>query len=197
MMKLFRFHLTALSAITLRMTGIGAKRVGACCAAVSVAGLLVSACGGSSHSSSAVANVNSSRVATAIQVSVRRERHVNASVTCPTGVPLREHVTFYCVAAVGSKVTPFDVTETGGAGHVTYVGVSPAKTRLLSTTQVARAIGDSIKSKKGITAVVRCPADIPIQQGLPFACTATTKSGAVAFEVRETDDHGHVTYRAL
>jgi len=179
------------------MASIRARRIGAGCAAVSVAGLLASACGSSSHSSAIAANVNPARVASAIQVSVHQERHVTAAVTCPSGVPVREHVKFYCVAEVGSKVTPFDVTETGGAGHVTYVGVSPAKTPLLSTTQVARAIGDSIKSSKGITAVVRCPTDIPIQQGLPFACTATTKSGHIAFEVRETDDHGHVTYRAF
>jgi hypothetical protein len=178
------------------VSGVGITRVGTFWTAAFAVGALASACGSSSHSNNVATTVNSSRVARAIQVSVRQERHVNASVTCPSGVPLRAREKFYCVAEAGSKITPFDVTETGAGGHVTYVGVSPSKIRLLSTTQVASAIVASIKSSKGISAVVRCPADIPVQPGLPFACTATSKSGSAHFEVRQTAD-GHISYSAL
>jgi hypothetical protein len=174
------------------------RRIGTRCAVVSVAaGLIASACGGSHHSTTTTATVNPARVAAAIAASVRHDRHVDASVTCPSGVPLRAHATFYCVAQVGSRVTPFHVNEIGATGHVTYVGVSPHQAPLLGTASVARAIVASIKSSRGVTAVVRCPVDIPMQRGLAFACTATTRSGSTHFEVRQTDGHGHVTYHAL
>jgi hypothetical protein len=177
---------------------IGARGLRTCALGISVAaGLLASGCGGSSHPGASGATIDSSRVANAIAASVRHERHVDASVTCPSGLPVRRRATFYCVGQVGSRVTPFHVTETGGHGQVRWVGVSPDRTRLLGTAAVARAIVASIKSSRGVTAVVRCPADIPMQRGLPFACTATTKSGDTHFEVRQTDDHGHVTYHAL
>ena len=163
-----------------------------------LSGLAVSACGGSSHSSTSQrATIDSSQVANAIEASVHSKRHVAASVTCPSGLPQRRHASFYCVAQVRSHITPFRVTETGTSGQVKWVGVSPDSTHLLGTTAVAKAIVASIKSAKGVTAVVRCPADIPMQRGLPFACTAITKSGNTHFEVRQTDGHGHVSYHAL
>ena len=190
-------HNTGLSHTAARVRAC-TQRIGTRCAIVSVtAGLVASACGDSHHSATTVATVNPIRVAAAIAASVRHDRHVDASVTCPSGVPLRKHARFYCVAQVGPRLTPFHVTETGAAGQVTYVGVSPHQAPLLGTGSVARAIVASIKSSRGVTAVVRCPVDIPMQRGLAFACTATTRSGSTHFEVRQTDGHGHVTYHAL
>jgi hypothetical protein len=155
-------------------------------------------CGGSGHTTTtAAAPLDAARVAGAIQTSVHSKRHVSATVTCPSGMPQRKDAKFYCVAQVGAHITPFRVTETGADGQVTWVGVSPKTTHLLATSNVAKAIGASIKSSKHLDAVVRCPADIPLQRGLPFACTATTRSGQAHFEVRQTDGRGHVTYHAL
>jgi hypothetical protein len=159
--------------------------------------ITVSACGGSGGATSTHAAIDSTRVATAIETSIHHKRHVDASVTCPSGVAQRADERFYCVAQIGSHITPFRVTETGARGQVDWVGVSPSTTQLLGTTAVARAIGNSIKSARHIDAVVRCPADIPMQRGLPFACTAITHQGDTHFEVRQTDAHGHVTYHAL
>jgi hypothetical protein len=177
----------------------GARRARICAAvALSAAtGLLATACGGSGHSSTTATTVSPERVEAAIAASVHHQRHVDASVTCPTGVPLRAQVKFYCVAQVHSQLTPFHVTETGASGHVTYAGVSASRTRMLGTAAVARAIGASIKSARGVTAVVHCPLNITMQRGLPFACTATTKSGDTHFKVRQTDGRGHVSYHAL
>jgi hypothetical protein len=161
------------------------------------AGLLAAACGGSGHAAPTGQTVNPVKVASAIAASVRHERHLEAAVTCPSGVPLRAHQTFYCAAEVRSRVTPFAVTQTDGRGHVRYVGVSPRRTRLLGTAVVARAIVGSLEASRGVKAIVRCPVGIPMQRGLPFACTVVTKSGDTHFEVRQTDDRGHVTFHAL
>jgi hypothetical protein len=177
------------------------RRVGTRCALVITAaaatGLVAAGCGGSGGSTTTATTVSPAHVEAAIAQSVRHARHVDASVTCPSGVPVRKHAHFYCVAQVGAQLTPFRVTETGDGGRVTWVGVSPSHTHLLGTTSVAKAIVASIKSSRGVTAVVRCPTVIPMQRGLPFACTAKTKSGDTHFEVRQTDSHGHVTYHAL
>jgi hypothetical protein len=177
---------------------VGRRRSPWYAVAVTVAGgLIAAACGGSGGSGTTATTVSPAHVEAAIASSIHRSRHVDASVTCPSGVPIHRHARFYCVAQVGAQITPFRVTETGEHGRVSYVGVSPQHTHLLGTTAVAQAIVAKIRSSKGVKAVVSCPADIPMQRGLPFACTAKTKSGDTHFEVRQVDNHGHVTYHAL
>lgn len=123
---------------------------------------------------------------------------MSASVTCPTGITLKRGTQFYCVAQVGSRITPFRVTETNGSGHVSFVGVSKKRAPLLATSSLRTAIGATIRRSRRIEATVRCPNGIPRQRGLSFVCSATDPSGKVTlFEVHQLDGEGHVSYRGL
>jgi hypothetical protein len=153
--------------------------------------IAVAACGGSHH-----ATVDAARVARAITDSARSQRHQRATVSCPTGVPLKARQRFYCVAQVGSRETPFLVTETNARGAVSYVGLQPNQVPLLSTARVAAAIRQTIHAKRGKRENVLCPASIPRQQGLEFVCAASTGRTATYFVVREINAYGRVSYRS-
>lgn len=105
-------------------------------------------------------------------------------------------VHFLCVAEQGAHNTPFAVIERDGAGHVSYTGLDPSAAPLLDTTRIALAIQQSIVAKRGLHARVSCPTDIPRQQGLTFVCAAGTGTRLTAFEVKQVDSDGHVTYAA-
>jgi hypothetical protein len=92
----------------------------------------MSACGSSSSSSTsstAASNLNTVRVAGAIQESILKERKLHAKVVCPTTVPQEQGKTFECVATTTSAKAPhtevkttFVVTIQNSKGYVTYVG---------------------------------------------------------------------------
>ena len=164
-------------------------------AVTAVIAVIATGCGSSGGGTTAT--VNSVRVELAIAASVHAQRGVAAKVTCPTGIPLAAHRRFHCVAAVGSRDTPFLVTERDAVGHVSYVGVSPSSTRLLDTNMIARAIQRSVRNQRALSATVLCPSDIPQQRGLRFVCIATIPGRrATDFDVQQTDSSGHVSYRA-
>jgi len=93
---------------------------------------LLSACGSSNSSSTeppATKTVNSSQVVQSIEESVLRERHIHATVVCPTAVPAQKGHTFECIATSRSTTkpfvelkTPFLVTIQSNSGYVTYAG---------------------------------------------------------------------------
>jgi hypothetical protein len=173
----------------------------------------VAGCGGASHpakttshtssttshtSTTASRTVDRSRVAAAIAASVKSERHVDASVTCPTGVASRTAPRFYCVAQVGAQITTFAITRSGSSGQLSFTGVGASAVPHLDAGRIEQSIAASIKGSRGATAAVRCPVDFPRQRGLSFVCSATARSGATTrFEVRQLDSHGRVTYRGL
>jgi uncharacterized lipoprotein YajG len=64
--------------------------------------------------------LDTERVERAIEASILQQRHVSATVTCPSGVVQRQGVTFVCIATTQKGTTPFDVTQTDSAGHVSY-----------------------------------------------------------------------------
>lgn len=75
-----------------------------------------------------------------------------------------------------------------GAGH-------PASaTHYLDTARVARAIAQSIQSKRHLRAHVICPHGIVQRKGFDFACLAIYAGGQTTFTVVQMDDHGHVSY---
>jgi hypothetical protein len=170
-----------------RAKGIGIRTV---IAAVALASWLAG-CGSKTDS-----NLDAVHVARSIAASIEQQRHVSAQVTCPTTVPQRAHLRFWCVAEIGSSNTSFLVTERDGSGHVTYVGERPARTPVLDSAKVESAIEHTIEAKTHKQATVQCPSGIPRQSGLPFICTATTAGGATDFRVDQSDSDGHVTYRA-
>jgi hypothetical protein len=159
----------------------------------------VAGCGGSSHSSTTTSRtVDRSRIAAAIAASVKSERHVDSSVTCPTGAASRAAPRFYCVAQVGARITTFAITRSGTSGQLSFAGVGGSVVPHLDAGRIEQSIAASIKGSRGAKATVRCPVDFPRQRGLSFVCTATVPSGgSTRFEVSQVDGHGRVTYRGI
>jgi hypothetical protein len=92
---------------------------------------MISACGSSSSTTSTAASttLNTANVAKSIETSILNERHLAATVVCPTGVPQEKGKTFECIATSRATKAPFVVTKTpfvvtvqSKAGYVTYVG---------------------------------------------------------------------------
>ena len=106
--------------------GAAVRRGAVLATAALVGAAALSACG----SSSKPAELNTARVARAIETSILEQRRLHATVTCPAGVPQEKGHVFECVAIVRSTKppynvvyrTPFEVTETNSAGYTTYVG---------------------------------------------------------------------------
>jgi hypothetical protein len=99
-------------------------------AALACAGL-ASACGSSTSTSSTStpANLNVVRVQRSIEESILKQRHLHATVTCPSVVPQEQGKVFECIAVTHSTAkpsvegrTPFVVTIQNKSGYVTYVG---------------------------------------------------------------------------
>jgi hypothetical protein len=61
-------------------------------------------------------------VESAIERSVRRQRGLRATVTCPKEVLQKAGVNFSCTAKVNGRASKFDVTQTDDKGHVRFVG---------------------------------------------------------------------------
>ena len=155
----------------------------------------LSGCGSSSPK---LRVVNPARVSSAIAASVRRERRVSATITCPTGVPLKARTQFYCVAQRGGQITPFRVMQTDGSGDIAFVGVDPRSAPLLATTAVSEDIAASIRRSRNARATVHCPEGMPRQRGLSFVCSATVLAHKLTlFKVTQVDTDGHVRYQKL
>ncbi len=111
----------------LARTGAGALAALACAA-------LLGACGSSNSSSSSTTrpgkpNLNIARVERSIEQSIRTERKLASTVTCPQFVTQEPGVTFECVATTASPKkkgtlvkTPFVVTVENKSGFVSYTG---------------------------------------------------------------------------
>jgi hypothetical protein len=89
----------------------------------------MSACGWSASKTPAKTNLDTARVARSIKQSILTQRHLRATVVCPTTVVQEAGKTFECIATTrGAKPpfkvvkTPFVVTVTSSNGYVTYVG---------------------------------------------------------------------------
>jgi Domain of unknown function (DUF4333) len=153
--------------------------------------LLLAGCGGSSTPKT----VDPTHVEQAIARSVKAQRHLSASVTCPSGMPLRKGAGFYCVAQDGTTITTFAVTETDNQGAVRYLGLKPSQVPELDTTAIEASIAKSIATKRQLVAKVACPSGIPRQKGLPFVCTATAAGKKAAdFVVDQHNDSGRVSF---
>ena len=82
------------------------------------AGVAVTACGGSP---TPVTILDTEKVESAIQQSIKAQRSHNARVSCPSGVHQKKGLVFNCTAVVKKASTRFVVTELDDAGHVSYV----------------------------------------------------------------------------
>lgn len=70
--------------------------------------------------------LNIARVERAIRHSIRSQRQLDSTVTCPAEVIQQQGITFRCSATVTGQNYPFAVTEVDGHGHVQYVGLHQA-----------------------------------------------------------------------
>ncbi len=79
----------------------------------------LSACG--SSKSSSPEKLSTAQTRAAIEESILRERHIRATVTCPTEVARQKGVTFQCLAVSASGArTTFHVIEVNDRGSVRY-----------------------------------------------------------------------------
>ncbi len=62
----------------------------------------------------------------AIRHSIRSQRRLDSSVSCPAEVIQRDGTNFTCSATVNGERYPFAVREVDGTGHVRYVGLQRA-----------------------------------------------------------------------
>jgi hypothetical protein len=89
--------------------------------AAAAALVLLSGCG--SDDPKEVVILNTERVERAIEDSIQSKRHLEAHVSCPSGVHQQKSLQFECTAELErGGTTTFDVTQTDDKGHVTYVG---------------------------------------------------------------------------
>jgi hypothetical protein len=86
--------------------------------------VLLCGCGGGKSKTPPTAThvLDTSKVAQAIQDSIRAERKLRARVVCPTGVPQQKGLRFACLAVLEHGTTTFTVDQSDDQGHVTYVG---------------------------------------------------------------------------
>jgi ribosomal protein L13E len=150
---------------------------------------LLSALAGCGTSTS---KLDTAGVERAIANSIRAERNIDATVSCPSGIPQQKGRVFTCMARLTVGTYPVSVTEVDGAGHVRYG--NPASLSELDMAGVARAITISIRTQRRLAARVSCPAEVLQQKGLVFTCTATVRSRGYPFSVTEVDGAGHVRY---
>jgi len=98
---------------------LGRRPIAGVVAAVAV-GLLLAACGSGSSSTSSEF-LSTKQTSAAIEESILTQRHIHASVVCPTEVVREKGVTFQCVATTPSGAkTVFHVVEANSRGYVEY-----------------------------------------------------------------------------
>jgi hypothetical protein len=80
----------------------------------------LTACGDSAPAKKVL---NTEEVERAIEKSIREQRKLDSSVTCPVNIEQKKGNDFSCYADVNGKRFEFKVTQTDDDGHVTYLGV--------------------------------------------------------------------------
>ena len=87
--------------------------------AAAAAALALAGCGGSDKPKI----LDTERVERAIEQSIFKERKIQATVSCPSGVERKKGKKFRCIATFKGGRTPFVVTQTDDRGAVRYIGV--------------------------------------------------------------------------
>ncbi len=128
----------------------------------------------------------------AIAASILTQRHLYATVRCPSKVPRKAGLVFTCTASLNVGTYPVSVTETNNSGHFRYQNQAPLVT--LNIAGVEQAIRQSISSQRRLSSTVTCPAEVIQKAGIVFTCTAMVHGQSYPFEVTEVDDSGHVRY---
>ncbi len=157
-----------------------------CLAAAAVAVAALAGCGSSKPT------LNTGVVERAVASSILAQRHVHATVACPSMVPRRVRLQFTCTARLEVGTYPVSVVQTNGAGRVRYESRAPLI--VLDIAAVKRAITQSILSQRHLRSTVVCPAEVIQQAGIVFTCKAVVSGKRYPFTVTEIDGNGHVRY---
>jgi hypothetical protein len=67
-------------------------------------------------------------------------------------------------------------------------------TATLDVSPVEGAIAHSILTQRNVTTVVTCPANLPLETGYRFTCSAALDAGSYPVSVVELNDRGGVSY---
>jgi len=92
-------------------------------ASVLAVACLLAAIAGCGDSAPAKKVLNTEAVERSIEKSIKEQRKLDSSVTCPVNIEQKKGNDFTCFADVKGKRFEFKVTQTDDDGHVTYVGV--------------------------------------------------------------------------
>ncbi|HXR29319.1 MAG TPA: DUF4333 domain-containing protein [Solirubrobacteraceae bacterium] len=155
-------------------------------AAGGLVGVLLGGCGSSTPT------LDSAAVERAVAASILTERHVQATVLCPSNLARKAGLTFTCTAKLDAGTYPVAVIEKDAAGNVRYASQAPLV--VLDVTRVQRAITASILAQRRLRATVSCPVTVLQQAGVRFTCTATVGGRRYPFEVTEVNANGQVRY---
>lgn len=158
--------------------------------AVSAIAVALGGCG-SSGGGSASRLLDTGKVSRAIEQSIRRERQLQAQVSCPLAVPQADREAFVCMARAADRTTPFAVTESGSGGKVNYVGCRGAvaacmgvtRGPLLDGARVQLSIAETVRAKRNLSVHVTCPQGLPRKPGLRFTCLARGRGVSGSFDV--------------
>jgi hypothetical protein len=99
--------------------------------------LLLGACGSSKNSNTSRGEqvLSTAQTKAAIENSILTQRHIHATVTCPTEVVKEKGVTFQCIATTSNGVkTTFHVIEVNKYGRVEYSSPPAGSTSTTTTT---------------------------------------------------------------
>jgi hypothetical protein len=69
-----------------------------------------------------LALLQAARVERAIAAAILAQRHLRAHVSCPATILQQAGLRFSCLATIGARSYPFDVSEVNAAGRVRFVG---------------------------------------------------------------------------
>jgi len=87
------------------------------------------------------------------------------------------------------------------AGSLAFAAVLFAgcgNSAVLDNDKLQQVIADGLQQQAGVTAVVTCPDNQPIQQGQSFQCSATTADGTnLTIQVTQTDNAGNVNWQVV
>ncbi|MGV1080383.1 MAG: DUF4333 domain-containing protein [Candidatus Nanopelagicales bacterium] len=175
-------------------------RIGMGAGLIAIAGLGLSACGGTSA-------IDSAKVDSIITSKIN-ELAPNATVSadCPSGIKIQSGATFDCPVTVNGKQFTYTVTQTDDQGNVSAV---PSNMALVSLTAAQDQISKGLAGQVAGTSdwQTTCNPEGAVdtllitQAGSTFTCTAdgTGQDGnpaSVSIDVTVKDNAGNLTWKA-
>ena len=141
-------------------------------------------CGGKS--------IDSKKAEGAIAEMLKSAGGIDAKVTCPTGVKIKQGATFDCTADVGGAPAKVRVTQKDDAGNVSFEVVEG----VVVGAKVEAAIAANLK-ENGITATaVSCGAAVRPSVPGTFTCTAQAEQ-PLTIEVTIKNQVGTIDWKLL